>query len=88
MMKEKQNEITGCVIEDWGKIDEDRAKSVLTRPRNRNWTIVWLEFFCFSVSHDKITLLLHQISVRHLTPSVPENKNFAFFILNFTFHQI
>ena len=35
MMKEKQNEKTGCVTEDWGKIDEDRAKSVPTRPRNR-----------------------------------------------------
>ena len=35
MMKERQNEIIGCVTEDWGQIDEDRAKSVLTRPRNR-----------------------------------------------------
>ena len=36
MMKEKQNEIIGCGIKDWGKIDEDRTKSVLTRRRNRN----------------------------------------------------
>ena len=49
MMKEKQNEITGCVIEDWGQIDADwksawicllkigrrLTKIAQTRPRNR-----------------------------------------------------